>query len=292
MTLFLFLHLLLTAAYALAAARSLPRLQALAETLLVLLLPFAGLVILTAWHIVCRLLHTGAFPLYEKEREREMISLAPLAYQADVVPLQDTYLLGDARLRRRLFTDAIKQEVVNNESVLRQAVHDKDREIAYYAVSLMTARTEKLAAELYALEKRLRCAGGDDEALLRRYAETLEAFLASGSGDEVSRREKRERLLAALAALAGEHPESALYFEQSLAQLLAVGAYEQAEAVLAAYRSHHGAEEGPYLSELRLALARRQPERMAAAVRALKALPCRLSADALAAIRYWDRRDA
>ena len=221
-------HLLLTAAYALAAVQRLPRLQAAAETLLVLLLPFFGFVILVVWHITCHLLHTGALPLYEEGRQRAMISLEPLAYQADVVPLQDTYLLGDARLRRRLFTDAIKQEVVNNEAVLRQAVHDEDREIAYYAVSLMTARAEKLAAELYALEQQLRAAGADDEPLLRRYAATLEAFLASGSGDEVSRREKRGALLSALAALAKAHPESTLYFEQALRQLLASGAYGQA----------------------------------------------------------------
>ena len=280
-------HLLLTAAYALAAVQRLPRLQAAAETLLVLLLPFFGFVILAVWHITCHLLHTGALPLYEEGRQRAMISLEPLAY---VVPLQDTYLLGDARLRRRLFTDAIKQEVVNNEAVLRQAVHDEDREIAYYAVSLMTARAEKLAAELYALEQQLRTAGADDEPLLRRYAATLEAFLASGSGDEVSRREKRGALLSALAALAKAHPESTLYFEQALRQLLASGAYGQAEAVLRDYARQHPGEEGPYLCELRLALARRQPERMAAVVQALKTLPCRLSADALAAIRYWDRR--
>ena len=283
-------HLLLTAAYALAAVQRLPRLQAAAETLLVLLLPFFGFAILVVWHITCHLLHTGALPLYEEGWQRAMISLEPLAYQADVVPLQDTYLLGDARLRRRLFTDAIKQEVVNNEAVLRQAVHDEDREIAYYAVSLMTARAEKLAAELYALEQQLRAAGADDEPLLRRYAATLEAFLASGSGDEVSRREKRGALLSALAALAKAHPESTLYFEQVLRQLLASGAYEQAEAVLRDYARQHPGEEGPYLCELRLALARRQPERMAAVVQALKTLPCRLSADALAAIRYWDRR--
>lgn len=36
-------HLLLTAAYALAAVQRLPRLQAAAETLLVLLLPFLAL---------------------------------------------------------------------------------------------------------------------------------------------------------------------------------------------------------------------------------------------------------
>ena len=292
MMLGLALHLLLTAAYALLAARRLPRLQAATETLLVLLLPFFGLAILAVWHIACCLLHIGALPLYEREPQRGLISLEPLAYQADIVPLQDTYLLGDARLRRRLFTDAIKQEVVNNEAVLRQAVHDKDREIAYYAVSLMTARTEKLAAELYALEQRLQAAGADDEPLLRRYVETLEAFLASGSGDEASRREKRGALLSALAALAKAHPESTLYFEQALRQLLASGAYEQAEAVLRDYAKQHPGEEGPCLFALRLAFARRQPERMAAAVQALKALPCRLSADALAAIRYWDRRDA
>lgn len=248
-------HLLLTAAYALAAVQRLPRLQAAAETLLVLLLPFFSFAILVVWHITCHLLHTGALPLYEEGWQRAMISLEPLAYQADVVPLQDTYLLGDARLRRRLFTDAIKQEVVNNEAVLRQAVHDEDREIAYYAVSLMTARAEKLAAELYVLEQQLRAAGADDEPLLRRYAATLEAFLASGSGDEVSRREKRGALLSALAALAKAHPESTLYFEQALRQLLASGAYEQAEAVLRDYARQHPGEEGPYLCELRLALA-------------------------------------
>ena len=83
----------------------------------------------------------------DDEDEDLSLSIDDPAYSGDIVPLRDTFLLDDAKLKRKFFTDAIKQNVVERQSILTEAVHDSDREIAYYAVSLMTAHMEQLNEE-------------------------------------------------------------------------------------------------------------------------------------------------
>ena len=98
------------------------------------------------------------------------------------MPLRDTFLLDDAKLKRKFFTDAIKQNVVERQSILNEAVHDSDREIAYYAVSLMTAHMEQLNEEIYTIEEKIKRGAEDDAcwtSTSRRYASSSCASTAT-----------------------------------------------------------------------------------------------------------------
>ena len=57
-------------------------------------------------------------------------------------------------MKRKYFTDAIRQDMVSNQNILHKAVYDEDREIAYFAVSLMTAKLQALSNELFHLEQK------------------------------------------------------------------------------------------------------------------------------------------
>ena len=141
----------------------------------------------------------------EEEEEDFSMSFGDHAYNADIVPLRDVFLMDDPKLKRKFFTDAIKQNVVERQGILNEAVHDSDREIAYYAVSMMTAHMEQLGEEIYALEEAIK-RGVDDDALLDKYVEKVREFLLRRYGDSVTREQQRMRYMEMLRLLSERHP--------------------------------------------------------------------------------------
>lgn len=287
----LIVHIIITALWFLLASRFRTRQQAVVESVFVLLLPVAGFLMMLAWRLVCRVLHYDVHHPEPFEEDDDDFSLSTMDYQADIVPLSDTYLLGDAHMKRRLFTNAIKQEVVENPEILREAVHDEDREITYYAVSMMTARMGKVAEELDIVEQEL--AEGQDadagrEALLERYADLLGDYLRNGYGDEAGRAAKLQRLLDVLAELARLRPDSEEVRGRQI-RVLIHGAkdFQKARAACELYAKDRPGSEGPIYLRLVLAAAEHDDAGVRTAIKELRALPVRLSPEALTAIRYW-----
>ena len=284
----LIVHIVITALWFLLASRFRTRQQACVESVIVLLLPVAGLMMLLAWRLVCRVFHYDVHHPEPFEEDDDDFSLSTMDYQADIVPLSDTYLLGDAHMKRRLFTNAIKQEVVENPEILREAVHDEDREITYYAVSMMTARMGKVADDIDVVEQALAEGREEDRAAnLARYADLLEDYLKNGYGDADGRAKKERQLIDTLAELVRLEPEDDDVRKQQVRTLIRAKAFDEARAACAAYAAARPETEGPVYLRLMLAAAERDDAGVRTAVKELRALPVRLSPEALTAIRYW-----
>lgn len=284
----LIVHIVITALWFLLASRFRTRQQACVESVIVLLLPVAGLMMLLAWRLVCRVFHYDVHHPEPFEEDDDDFSLSTMDYQADIVPLSDTYLLGDAHMKRRLFTNAIKQEVVENPEILREAVHDEDREITYYAVSMMTARMGKVADDIDVVEQALAEGRVEDRAAnLARYADLLEDYLKNGYGDADGRAKKERQLIDTLAELVRLEPDDDDARKQQVRTLIRAKAFDEARAACAAYAAARPETEGPVYLRLMLAAAERDDAGVRTAVKELRALPVRLSPEALTAIRYW-----
>ena len=284
----LIVHIVITALWFLLASRFRTRQQACVESVIVLLLPVAGLMMLLAWRLVCRVFHYDVHHPEPFEEDDDDFSLSTMDYQADIVPLSDTYLLGDAHMKRRLFTNAIKQEVVENPEILREAVHDEDREITYYAVSMMTARMGKVADDIDIVEQALAEGKEEDRAAnLARYADLLEDYLKNGYGDADGRAKKERQLIDTLAELVRLEPDDDDVRKQQVRTLIRAKAFDEARAACAAYAAARPETEGPVYLRLMLAAAERDDAGVRTAVKELRALPVRLSPEALTAIRYW-----
>ena len=284
----LIVHIVITALWFLLASRFRPRQQACVESVIVLLLPVVGLMMLLAWRLVCRVFHYDVHHPEPFEEDDDDFSLSTMDYQADIVPLSDTYLLGDAHMKRRLFTNAIKQEVVENPEILREAVHDEDREITYYAVSMMTARMGKVADDIDVVEQALAEGREEDRAAnLARYADLLEDYLKNGYGDADGRAKKERQLIDTLAELVRLEPDDDDARKQQVRTLIRAKAFDEARAACAAYAAARPETEGPVYLRLMLAAAERDDAGVRTAVKELRALPVRLSPEALTAIRYW-----
>ncbi len=284
------LHLGLTALYFGASCRRKNKCQVLAETAVVLCLPFMGIVLLLSYRLLCWLLalHTGRQPEAEAEGQAFFrgVKLAE-----DIIPLNDAFLVDDVQKKRQYFTEAIKQAVVDNESILQMAVHDRDREIAYYAVAMLTARMEKLENEIFNHEaKVLNGESREDLPLLEEYAGLLKSYLAQEKFiDHVTYRKKQGDYIGLLDLLRSMRPDQASYYIEEIQQLISTENYAAAELICAELQEHFPQQEESFMMYIRLYQSWRKPQKLQQKIKELKACPIELSQEALTAIRFWDK---
>ena len=280
-------YLALTLLYMAVEAKRRGKISAVAKGVFAVALPAAGLLLLVLYEFFGHVLDLMGRTGKEEEEEDLSLSFGERAYDADIVPLRDMFLVEDPKLKRKFFNDAIKQNVVERQSILDEAVHDSDREIAYYAVSMMTAHMEQLSEEIYALEEAIKH-GTEDDALLDEYVEKVREFLLRRYGDSVTREQQRLRYMEMLRLLSERHPDHPAYHAERIRGLIREGRLQEAQEACAAFRARRPDDELPLLLMLRLYQAAHEREKVQETVEALKRLPVRLTNEARRAIRYWD----
>lgn len=286
-------HLIVTAITMLVVWRLRDKMQAIVEGLIVLAVPVFGFLIVAGFHIASKIMNLEVRKAPERLKKPEALNLDNLRTDDDVVPLYDGYLLGDDQKKRKFFTDAIKQNVVANQDILKSAIHDEDREMSYYAVSMLTTRMETLETELFRVEQELEGLDAPESAVERlakkqEYAELLAEYLSHESFiDHVTYRRKQSRYLELLLELAVACPQEEKYYRAAEKELLSIHDYDRAERVCADYARAFPESEEPYLMYIALYQEMHDRERLLAKIDELKRSPLRLSKPALEIIRYW-----
>ena len=283
----LLVYFVLVAVYMAVEGRRRGRISAAAKGVFAAALPVLGLLLLLLYELFGHALGLMERTGPEEEEEDLSMSFGERAYNADIVPLRDVFLMDDPKLKRKFFTDAIKQNVVERQGILNEAVHDSDREIAYYAVSMMTAHMEQLGEEIYALEEAIK-RGADDDALLDKYVEKVREFLLRRYGDSVTREQQRMRYMEMLRLLSERHPGHPAYHAERIRALIRAKRLKEAAEACAAFRASLPEAELPLLLTLQIQQATHEREAMEETIESLKRLPTRLTNEAMQAIRYWE----
>ena len=288
--LILILHIMLTWLFWWFNSRCSSVIENLTETILVLLIPFFGIIIMVLFKIISKAFGLDKGENHEAER-KNIDTISKVELNDDIIPLNDAFLLDDTQRKRQYFTESIKQAVIDNQRILQMAVKEPDREIAYYAVSMLTTRMEKLESELLAEEKALaKSEKKDNIELLTDYARLLKEYLAQKQFvDHVTWRNKQEVYIKVLTKLCQLLPDEEKYYADLIDQLLDVAEYKEAEAVCEAYQQKFPAKEAAFLLFIKLYQAWRKPQKLQAKIRALKASSLQLSWQGLQTIRFWDR---
>lgn len=283
-------HLLLTIIFFAVNFRRCSWLQVVSETMVVLCVPFFGLLIMLMFKLLCRLFHLEKGTCPEQEEEGESF-FRGTELDCDIIPLNDAFLVDDVYQKRRFFTETIKQSVVENQSILQMAMHDRDREIAYYAVSMLTARMEKLENELFVREDSILSGEiPENNTMLEEYTELLREYLSQKKFvDPVTWRKKQDVYIGLLDRLLSLHPEDISYYIEEIHQLLDIGNYRTAEQICSILKERFPDREEPFLMFIELYQAERRPKALQQEIQALKACPVDLSRQALRVIRYWDK---
>ncbi|MCR5756949.1 MAG: hypothetical protein K6F95_03475 [Selenomonas sp.] len=287
----LFLHAALTLAYGAVNLWRRPRLHAVTETILVFAIPFFGVLLMVSYHLGCWLLKLKGRREIEAEKEGEAFFQGTLLDE-DIIPLHDAFLVENVQKKRQYFTGAIKQAVVDNEGILQMAMHDRDREIAYYAVALLTARMEKMENELFSQANRIISGVGQENLpQLEEYAQLLKSYLEQRKFiDHVTFEKKQGDYIGLLDYLKKMRPDKLEYYTEEIRQLLATKNYTAAELVCAELKEHFPQHEESYMMYIRLYQSWRKPKKLQQKIQELKACPIELSQEALQAIRYWDKQ--
>lgn len=282
-------HLLLTAAVYLLCRRRMTALQAMTEAGLVFVLPVFGLVIVGVTRLCSRLNFLQAEIDPHKLMNKNDVFTNLISYDENVIPLRDTFLVDDTKTKRRVFLDAVKQNVLQNPKVLRLATHDTDREIAYYAVSMLSNKIEALESEMTEVQERLNNLP-DNLRWLNRYHELLGEYVEQDFVDPLTRRQKRLEYLEVLKKLKRLDHENCVYWRGSIEQQIALEDYVEAEKACQQYLAKFPEQEEGYVMFIHLYHAMGDAAKLQEKLNELKASPIRLSGEALQIIRYWGGR--
>ena len=281
------IHLLVTGVFFAVNRRKKKPVQNAAETGIVLLVPVFGILALIGAKTLLALRMQGPADVGDKLQNKEAVFTDLMRIDENVVPLNDSVLVDDPEVKRRLFTETIKRDVLQNPLVLAQAIHDEDREIAHYAITMITAQLDTLEEHLYTLERRVK-EEPDEIEPLEEYADALGEYTAQRFIDRLSRLQKAAEHAAVLALLIERTPDRAERYEEKVREEIRLARYEAAEETCRAFLARFPQNERPYLLYIELYQAMHRPALMQEKIAELKACPIRLSINALNVIRFWD----
>ena len=289
----LVLHVVLMVLFFLFIRRFLPQQQAQTETMFGLFVPFFGVFILLGLHFLCWGKDKKIMPDTHKLKGDAKVFSKNMRQDAEIIPLSDTLLVENPQQKRRFFTEAIKQNMLQNQRVLQQAVHDEDREVAYYAISMLTTKLEELETRLFDEEKQVREVQGEKAVkVLREYAANLREYIAQKFIDPMTRRQKELRYAEIQGMLIKAEPEEAEHYREKICQDIGLQNYAAAQETCALFVERFPEAEQPYLMYIRLYQAMHEPEKLQKKIEELKALPIKLTIEAIEIIRFWDRKGA
>lgn len=279
-------HLILTLLAYVVVRRQSNHQQAWTEAGIVLMVPVAGFVVIMA----SRILHSMSFLENHIDPHKLMnkndVFTNMISYDENIIPLHDTFLVDDVKVKRKVFLDAVKQNVLENPKVLRMATHDADREIAYYAVSMISGDMEELEGKLAEVETRLQTAPEDVE-LIQEYADLLGEYVEQDYADAVTKREKRKQYVEQLNKLMAITDDKKDLWEKKIDQEILLEDFAAAEQDCSDYLQSFPMQETPYILYMKLYFAMREPEKLQQKLQELKDSPAELSVEALELVRYW-----
>lgn len=264
--------------------------QAFCETAIVFFIPGFGLAFLVLLRIFEKLKFADEDPSYiYKNFENDCIPLLEHDQQTDsILPMQDALLLEDTKTKRRLLSDAIKKDVLQNNNILLSAVRDEDSEISHYAVSMVNRKIRDLEAVFYRLHKKLKATPNDVTAL-KEYVNVVDVYLKSSSLDTVSQVKLQEDYTAILERLLHLDGSEKKYFLMKINCEIELQNYKKAEEFCHLFLQHFPHSEEPHLLSIKLSYYLLDYQKIRQAIQGLKNSEVQFSKEALEIIRFWDR---
>ena len=284
----LVVHGVVSLLYLLIAAKK-NKSQAISEFVIVFAMPVFGWVFLLSIRLfeILRFRNEDPSYLYLDFKNNHPVLGDSMRREANIIPIEDALLLDDTKMKRALLTDAIKQNVLNNNNLLLRAVQDKDREVSHYAVSAVTNTIENLESRLFQLEKKLRKDPSNKDDL-KQYADNMGDYLRIGFLDEISQKKSEKAYADILETLISLDATEGKYFIEKINYEMKLENYTKAEAFCEIFLEHFPDSEVPYILYIKLYRQLKDYRKMQEKVKQLKACPSRFTINALKIIRFWD----
>lgn len=263
--------------------------QAISEFLIVFSIPIFGLIFLLGLRLFdfFRFKNEDPSYMYQEFKNSNSVLGDIIRRKANIIPIEDALFLDDAKLKRTLLTDAIKQDVLRNNNLLLRAVRDSDREISHYAVSAVTTTIEKMESQLFHLEKKMRSDPNNNDNL-RQYADTMSDYLQIGFLDKISQKKSEKAYASMLENLISLDATEKKYFIEKINYEIKLENYIKAEEFCEKFLEYFPNSEMPYILYIKLYSQLKNYNGLQEKVKQLKASPIQFTVNALEIIRFWD----
>ncbi len=207
--------------------------------------------------------------------------------KSDILPISDILLFEDQHLKRKILTNAIKDNQLNSHTVLRDAIRDSDSEIAHYAVSVMTTNLANKEFQMTRLRKKL-LQSPHDLSLMKRYATTLQAYLRNNILDPESLNKWSEEYYLFLEKLLEHDPGDKLLWIEKIELALKKRDYISARKYGLSFYKRFPDQEEPYLLYMHYCHLNGRYALLQSILKRFKASQIPFSPFALETVRFWD----
>ncbi|MDQ0202898.1 hypothetical protein [Pectinatus haikarae] len=215
-------------------------------------------------------------------------------YDEDAIPIQDVIAINGISNKREILINTIRQNLLTDYNTLLTAMHDDDREVSHYAVSVITNTVDRMENEIFKLNKTIYDDDGAISAspdVLKKYEKILANYIKVCSMDEITEKNLLEKYDTVLSNIL-ERAQESLYFEKAVALKMKQNDLSKAEYFCQWYERAYPLSERPYILLIKLYASKRDREQLESSIKKMKALPSVISSDALGLIRYWDTGDS
>lgn len=206
--------------------------------------------------------------------------------EMNIVPLEESLLINDAKTKRRLLLDALKEESLQRISLLEMAIKDDDTETSHYAASALVEVKRNLMLDLQQLEIRYESAPFD-RSILVAYTEVLKKFLSIRLMDQRTYRKYFHLYSTLLSRLLELDPKEEQYFVDKINCDLQDQDYEQAERYCQLFLQAFSHSETPYLMKLKYYYEMKNAQGLNRTLQELKSSSVKLSNHGLKMVRFW-----
>lgn len=262
--------------------RNLPK--AVCYGILIICIPVCGILFLAGYRIFKRFFDEQEYVEDKPSKGRQLFSDYRTS-PADVVALNDILALEKFSGKRQILTNAIKENSLQNQHILKQAVSDDDREVSHYAATMLTDRIAKLERRLN--ENQRQQEKTPELEKLFDYADTINKYLELGYLDEKSRQQKENEYADLLERILAVWQQDKKYFAARIRLDIKRNEIKSAEKYCELYQEYFPKNEDVYLLKAELYHKLKNKAKLQQAIEELKACPINLSAGGLKLIRFW-----
>lgn len=206
--------------------------------------------------------------------------------EINLVPIQDALLLNDNKIKRKLLIHSLKENSIQNPSVLEKALKNEDSETSHYAATAIMEMKRKLLNRIQMLEEEL-AENPDDAETLSSYAGVIQEYLQKGFLDEGAYKEYQTLLSSVLEQILESGHGTKQHYIDKINVDLELHQYKKANFYSERFMENFGDDEMAYIMAMKLHYTLKNPSRLQDIISLLKQHSVRLSPQGLSIIRFW-----
>ncbi|KQX66379.1 MULTISPECIES: hypothetical protein [unclassified Paenibacillus] len=286
------IYLLIVVTYIIKYIKNYTRERAITHLAIIILLPFAGALMLAFSSWTLQRKSQDSFSSYSDEDISAQTSTLGIYNRIDIkkeiniVPIEEALLLNDTTTKRRMLIDALKNDSIEYIGILQKALENEDTETSHYAATAVLEIKRKLMLTKQKFSVKYEENKFDLETLIP-YVNVLKNYLTSGFLDERTVIKTKHTYSQVLESLLSIYTEEEAYFVDKIECDLEIGNVDKARSMCESFHQAHPNSETPYLISMKTHYTLRNNERFQDSLNGLKNSPIRLSNQALNIVRFW-----